>query len=135
MTLHVCRCCRLGFVERALLSLASKRKPSRSCRLTEPFERFAYWTITSAWLLLVSSRSGRSEEGCEIHCYIVGLTADARILIDKARIECQSHKLTVEDPVTMEYIARFLASIMQVFCCSLLYHSFVTDCSCGIFEA
>ncbi|GAU95178.1 hypothetical protein RvY_06844 [Ramazzottius varieornatus] len=42
-----------------------------------------------------------------------GLTADARILIDKARIECQSHKLTVEDPVTMEYIARFLASIMQ----------------------
>jgi len=42
-----------------------------------------------------------------------GLTADARILINRARIECQSHKLTVEDPVTIEYITRHIAQLKQ----------------------
>lgn len=44
-----------------------------------------------------------------------GLNADARILIDKARVEAQSYKLTLEDPVTIEYLTRYVAGVQQRF--------------------
>jgi 20S proteasome subunit alpha 4 len=54
---------------------------------------------------------------CEIDTHVclafAGLNADARILVDKARIEAQSHRLTVEDPVTIEYITKYVASVQQ----------------------
>lgn len=60
-----------------------------------------------------AGRSGRFQDSGFIMT-AVGLTADGRILIDKARIECQSHRLTVEDPVSIEYITKHIAGIQQV---------------------
>lgn len=75
--------------------------------------------IMSVSLLLVSHfPRPQSEQGAER----IGLTADGRILIDKARVECQSHRLTVEDPVSIEYITKHVAGIQQV-----SYFSFVSS--------
>lgn len=63
-----------------------------------------------------------------------GLTADARILINRAQIECQSHKLTVEDPVTLEYITRYIASLKQKYTQSNGRRPFGMSCLIGGFD-
>lgn len=41
------------------------------------------------------------------------MNADARILVDKARVEAQSHRLTLEDSVTIEYLTKYVAGVQQ----------------------
>ena len=42
-----------------------------------------------------------------------GLTADARVLINKARVEAQSHRLTLDEPMSVEAMTRHLAGVQQ----------------------
>ena len=48
-----------------------------------------------------------------IMCTFSGLQADARVLIDKARLECQSFRFQMEDEPTLEYITKSVAGTKQ----------------------
>lgn len=63
-----------------------------------------------------------------------GLTADARILINRAQVECQSHKLNYEDPVTLEYITRYIAGLKQRYTQSNGRRPFGISCLIGGFD-
>ena len=42
-----------------------------------------------------------------------GLTADGRILANKARVECQSYRLNYDDSPPVEFISKFIAETKQ----------------------
>ncbi|XP_068625324.1 proteasome subunit alpha type-7-like [Battus philenor] len=63
-----------------------------------------------------------------------GLRADARVLISRTQIECQSHRLLVEDPVTVEYITRFVAELKQKYTQSNGRRPYGISCLIGGFD-
>lgn len=42
-----------------------------------------------------------------------GLTADARVLVNRARVESQSYRLTLDERVTVDYITKYIAGVQQ----------------------
>lgn len=46
---------------------------------------------------------------------VVGLGSDARILIDQARVYCQSNKLMYDEPVDVEIISKRIGDIKQLY--------------------
>lgn len=46
---------------------------------------------------------------------IVGLSSDARVLIDQARVNAQSNKLTYDEPVDIEVVTKKICDVMQMY--------------------
>ena len=46
-------------------------------------------------------------------CAFSGLNSDGRILVNKARIQSQSYKLNYEEDPTIDYISKYISSIVQ----------------------
>lgn len=56
------------------------------------------------------------------------------LLFHRAQIECQSHRLTVEDPVSIEYITRYIAEMKQNYTQSNGRRPFGISCLIGGFD-
>ncbi len=67
-------------------------------------------------ILVVSESANKIQEiDDHIICVSAGIGSDARVLIDKARIAAQKHRLTYDAPAAVESIVKEIADIKQQF--------------------
>ncbi len=64
---------------------------------------------------LQDSRTIRKIFKLDEHAYLAfaGLSADARVLIQKAQLECQRFRLSYEDSMDVDYLVRYVAEVQQ----------------------
>lgn len=64
---------------------------------------------------LQDSRTIRKIYKVDEHCYLAfaGLSADARVLIDKAQLECQKFRHSYEDKMDVDLVVRHVADLQQ----------------------
>merc|ERR550525_2113512 len=59
----------------------------------------------------MAKRTIRFDE--RIVAVMAGMGADARVLAQKAQVECQSYRLTMGEPCSVNYLARHISKIQQ----------------------
>ena len=64
---------------------------------------------------LADNRTVRKMVAIDDHICLAfsGLTADARVLVNKARVEAQSYRLTLDEQASVEYITKYIAGVQQ----------------------
>ena len=66
-------------------------------------------------LVIEDSANKINEIDDHIICVSAGISSDARVLVDKARIIAQQHRLTYDSPINPESLVKEIADIKQQF--------------------
>lgn len=69
-----------------------------------------------------------AEIDCHIGAAMSGLVADARTLVDHARVEAQNHRFTYDEPIGVEALTQGKLRLRLFYCCR--YRLLVCGCCC-----
>ena len=75
-----------------------------------------------------------AEIDCHIGAAMSGLVADARTLVDHARVEAQNHRFTYDEPIGVEALTQGKLRLFYCYClpvCSCCFHCLISACSLG----
>ncbi|KAF0990301.1 hypothetical protein HZS_4944, partial [Henneguya salminicola] len=76
---------------------------------------FAVEKRINSTLVLSSSTKKVSEIDSHVACAMSGLVADARILVERARVEATNHWFTYNEPIPVESVAQALSNMALLF--------------------